>query len=108
MVMPLIPITPQPDGTFRATAMVEAGKSSAVVNRAWATFGSTWGASQVVLTALDDQGRVMPRGQLEAHVVNNRRVVLELPSGVVMLTVEGRSEPGAVPAAAVSELLRDT
>jgi hypothetical protein len=106
--MPLIPITPQPDGSFRATAMVEAGASSAVVHRAWATFGSTWGASQVVLTALDDQGRVMPRGVLEAHVVNNRRVVLELPSGVVMLTVEGRCEPGAIPAAAVSELLRDT
>ncbi|MBC8093799.1 MAG: hypothetical protein H7Y15_18050 [Pseudonocardia sp.] len=54
--MPPIPITPEPDGSFRATAMVEAGRSSAVVNRAW-------------------------------------------------VTVEGRCDPGAVPAAAVSELL---
>lgn len=88
--------------------MVEAGRASAVVNRAWVTVGSTWGDSQVALTALDDQGRVMPHGRLDAHVVNNRRVVLELPAGVVMLTVEGRCDPGAVPAVAVSELLCDS
>lgn len=105
--MPLIPITPEPGGAFRATAMVEAGRSSAVVVRSWVTFGSTWGGTQVAITALDDQGLVMPRGRLEAYVANNRRVVMELPSGVVMLTVEGRAEPGAIPAAAVSELLRD-
>jgi hypothetical protein len=106
--MPPIPITPLQDGSFRATAMAEAGRSSAVVDRAWVTFGSTWGAAQVAITALDDQGQVMPRGRLEARVVNNRRVVLELPSGVVMVTVEGRCDPGSIPAAAVSELLRDT
>lgn len=37
-----IPIAPHPDGSFRATAMVEAGRSSAVVKRSWVTFGSTW------------------------------------------------------------------
>lgn len=102
-----IPLTPHPDGSFRATVMAEAGRSSAVVTRAWVTFGSTWGGSHVLITALDDQGRVMQRGVLEADVPNNRRVVLELPSGVVMVTVEGRTEPGAIPAAGLSELLRD-
>lgn len=102
-----IHITPAPDGTFRATAMVEAGRTSAVVHRAWVTFGSTWGNSHVIITALDDAGRVMPRGQLESHVPNNRRVVLEVPSGAVMVTVEGRCDPGAVPAAGVAEIDRD-
>jgi hypothetical protein len=106
--MSIIPIAVQPDGSFRATAMVEAGRTSAVVSRAWVTFGSTWGASHVRITALDDAGRVMHRGELAADVANNRRVVLEVPSGTVMVTVEGRTDPGAVPAAAVSELLRDT
>ena len=103
-----VPITPQPDGSFRATVMAEAGRTSAVVARAWVTVGSTWGSSHVLVTALDDQGRVLDRGVLRADVPNNRRVVLELPSGVVMVTIEGRAEPGAVVAAAVSELLRDT
>lgn len=103
----VIPVVPQPDGTFRATAMVEAGRTSAVVGRAWVTFGSTWGASHVRITALDDSGRVPPRGELVADVPNNRRVVLEVPSGTVMVTIEGRTDPAAVPAAAVSEILRD-
>jgi hypothetical protein len=103
-----VPLTPQPDGSFRATVMAEAGSTSAVVARAWVTVGSTWGSSHVLVTALDDEGRVMDRGVLRADVPNNRRVVLELPSGVVMVTIEGRAEPGAVVAAAVSELLRDT
>lgn len=102
-----VPLAPQPDGSFRAAVMAEAGWTSAVVARAWVTFGSTWGASHVLITALDDQGRVMTGGVLQADVPTNRRVVLELPSGVVMVTVEGRTDPGAVPAAAVSELLRD-
>lgn len=102
-----IPITPRPDGSFRATAMVEAGRSSAVVERSWVTFGSTWGGSHVLITALDDNGHVMPRGVLEADVPTNRRVVLEMPSGAVMVTVEGRTDPGAVPAAGVSEIWRD-
>jgi hypothetical protein len=103
----LIPVVPQPDGSFRATAMVETGSTSAVVGRAWVTFGSTWGNSHVRIAALDDAGRVMPRGELVAEVPNNRRVVLEVPSGAVMVTIEGRTDPGAVPAAAVSEILRD-
>ncbi|MEJ3653510.1 hypothetical protein WEH80_11050 [Actinomycetes bacterium KLBMP 9759] len=102
-----IAITPGPDGSFRSTAMVETGRSSLVVRRAWVTFGSTWGGSQVLISALDDAGRVMHQGVLDAHVQNNRRVVLELPSGAVMVTVEGRCDPGAVPAAGLSELLRD-
>jgi hypothetical protein len=102
-----IPVVPQPDGSFRATAMVEAGRASAVVARAWVTFGTTWGASHVLITALDDQGRVMDRGVLRADVPNNRRVVLEVPSGTVMVTIEGRADPGAVVAAAVSQIARD-
>lgn len=102
-----IPIAPHPDGSFRVAAMVEAGHSSAVVKRSWVTFGSTWGASEVLITALDDHGNAMPRGVLRAEVPNNRRVVLEMPSGAVMVTVEGRTDPGAVPAAGVSEIWRD-
>jgi hypothetical protein len=102
-----VPLTPHPDGTFRATVMAEAGRTSAVVGRAWVTFGSTWGASHVLITALDDHGRVMDRGVLRADVPNNRRVVLEVPSGAVMVTIEGRADPGAVPAAGLLEILRD-
>ena len=102
-----IPLHVHPDGTFRATVMAEAGRTSAVVKHAWVTFGSTWGSSTVVITALDDRGAVMRDGRLEARVENNRRVVLKLPSGVVMATVEGRSDPGAVPAAGVAEIDRD-
>lgn len=40
-----VPLTPQPDGSFRATVMAEAGRTSAVVARAWVTVGSTWGGS---------------------------------------------------------------
>jgi hypothetical protein len=105
--MSIIPVPVGPDGSFRTTAMVEAGQTSAVVARAWVTFGSTWGASRVRIASLDDAGRVMPRGELVAEVANNRRVVLEVPSGTVMVTIEGRTDPGAVPAAAVSEILRD-
>lgn len=61
----------------------------------------------MLITALDDQGVVMPRGVLRADVPNNRRVVLEMPSGTVMVTLEGRTDPGAVPAAGVSEIWRD-
>ena len=102
-----IPVVPQPDGAFRASAMVEAGHVSAVVARAWVTVGSTWGASHVLITALDDQGRVLDRGVLRADVPNNRRVVLEAPSGTVMVTIEGRADPGALVAAAMSQIVRD-
>ncbi|WP_435694002.1 hypothetical protein, partial [Streptosporangium nondiastaticum] len=47
-----IPISVQPDGTFRATLMCESGGGSQVVAQAWLDIGSTWGASGFRVTAL--------------------------------------------------------
>ncbi len=100
-----IAITPAADGTFRSTAMAEAGASSAVVARAWLTVGTTFGGAHVKITALDTNGNAMgPTGMLETDLANNRRAVLELPSGVVMVTVEGRAAAGVVVAAALVNL----
>ena len=104
---PLAPlvITPGADGTFRTTAMAEAGASSLVVSRVWLTVGSTFGSAHVKVTALDSNGLAMgPTGVLETDLANNKRAVLELPSGVVMVTVEGRANGGAVVAASLVAL----
>jgi N-acetylmuramoyl-L-alanine amidase len=98
-------ITPGPDGSFRTTAMAEAGASSLVVSRIWLTVGSTFGSARVKVTALDSNGLAMgPAGTLETDLANNKRAVLELPSGVVMVTVEGTARAGAVVAASLVSL----
>lgn len=103
-VAPLV-ISPGADGTFRTTAMAEAGASSLVVARTWLTVGSTFGGAHVKVTALDTNGNAMgPAGMLETDLANNRRAVLELPSGVVMVTVEGTAQGGAVVAASLVSL----
>jgi N-acetylmuramoyl-L-alanine amidase len=101
-------ITPGPDGSFRTTAMAEAGASSLVVARSWVTVGSTFGTARVKVTALDNNGNAMgPGGMLETDLANNRRAVLELPSGVVMVTVEGKANgPGVVVAASMVNLAK--
>ncbi len=98
-------ITPGPDGSFRTTAMAEAGASSLVVSRVWLTVGSTFGSAHVKVTALDSNGLAMgPAGTLETDLANNKRAVLELPSGVVMVTVEGKANGGSVVAASLVSL----
>lgn len=99
-------ITPGPDGSFRTTAMAEAGASSLVVSRIWLTVGSTFGSAHVKITALDNNGNPMgPAGTLETDLANNKRAVMELPSGVVMATIEGRvNGTGVVVAASLVSL----
>ncbi len=98
-------ITPGPDGSFRTTAMAEAGASSLVVSRVWLTVGSTFGGAHVKVTALDSNGLAMgPAGVLETDLASNKRAVLELPSGVVMVTVEGKANGAAVVAASLVSL----
>ena len=101
--MTAIPLSVQPDGTFRAAVMAETGSASEVVAKAWITVGSTWGDTQFVVTALDANGQVMP-GQQKGTVGNNQRGVTPLPDGCVMATIEGRATTGAVPAAALINL----
>lgn len=97
-----IPITVNPDGTFRTTVCVEAGTSSLVVDRAFITFGSAWGATDFRVCALDTNGSVMgPAGQKVVTVPNNHRDYLEIPSGAVLATIEGTAPAGARPAAAL-------
>jgi GH25 family lysozyme M1 (1,4-beta-N-acetylmuramidase) len=95
-----IPLNVTPEGNFRATVMAEAGSSSAVIAKAWITLGSTWGDTSFTVTALDNQGRVMPGG-LRGTVRNNRQTGVPVPDGCVMATIEGRTTTGAVPAAAL-------
>lgn len=95
----LIDIRPGADGTFRHAAMAEAGSSSQVVERAWITYGSTWGATRFTITSLKADGTVMGPPHTK-DVANNRSGSVELPDGVHMVTVEGKAS-GSVPAAAL-------
>lgn len=100
-----VPINIRSDGTFAETVMVEAGASSAVVAKAWITYGSTFGTSHFKISALDGAGHVMGT-QLENDVANNRRgPVMAVPDGAVMATIEGRLiDKGARPGAALITL----
>lgn len=95
-----IPITPNTDGTFRASVMAEAGSSSAVVAAAWITYGSTWGDSTFTITTLDTTGKVLSRTQGQ-KVPNNTTGFVQVPSGCALATIEGSCAPGAVPVAAL-------
>lgn len=102
-----IPITVGPDGFFRATVMAEAGASSLTVERAWITFGSTWGGSSFRVCALGSDGTILPGGELRLDVADNHRGVIELPDGVVMATLEGHVDKvTTIPAAALVQLPR--
>lgn len=100
--MSFIPVPCAADGTFKVTVPVEAGVSSAVVARAWISVGSAWGPTDFIISALNDKGSVMgPAAQVKTTVANNRRQVLEIPSGAVLATIEGKASPGAVPGASL-------
>jgi D-alanyl-D-alanine carboxypeptidase len=100
----VIPITVAADNTFRSSVMAEAGGDSIVVARAWITVGSTWGNSSFTITALDGGGRVLLQQRFD--VPNNNTRVVELPGGSKLATVEGRTDPKAIPAAALVSLNR--
>ena len=100
----VIPITIAADNTFRSTVMAEAGGDSIVVARAWVTLGSTWGNTTFTITALDGGGR--PMLQQRFDVPNNNTRVVELPGGCKLATVEGKTDPRAIPAAALISLHR--
>lgn len=91
------------DGTFRTTVMAEAGSSSQIVDRAWITFGATFsGGAFFRVCALGADGLVMANGEKAIQLDDNKRDVLELPSGVVMATVEGHvGGPATIPAASL-------
>lgn len=101
-IMNLIPLPVAANGTFRAAVMAEAGQSSAVIDAAWLTWGSTFGATQFIVSCLDAAGNVIPSGRREGKIANNHRDVMQVPSGTVMATVEGNViDGGALPAAAL-------
>ncbi len=94
-----IPINPGADGTFRSTVMAETGDVSIVVARSFITIGSTWGGSTFTVTAIDRLARVML--QRGFTIGSNGSAYLELPNGCALATVEGKANPGAIPAAAL-------
>jgi hypothetical protein len=94
----VIEIRPGADGTFRHTVMAEAGSSSQTVAKAWITYGSAWGVTRFTITPLKADGTAM--GQNTQDVANNKSGWFELPDGVHMVTIEGKSS-GSVPAAAL-------
>lgn len=101
---PMSPITLPlaADGTFRVALSVEAGNSSAVVARAWISFGSCWGSTKFVVSLLGSDGKVMgPAAEKSKTVENNMRDYIEVPSGAVLATIEGVATAGAVPTAAL-------
>ncbi|HEY0816016.1 MAG TPA: M15 family metallopeptidase [Pseudonocardia sp.] len=100
----VIPINLGSDGTFRSAVMAEAGGDSIVVARAWITVASTWGRTAYTVTALDGVGR--PMTQQRFDVPNNATRVMELPSGCKLVTLEGKADPNAIPAAALISLNR--
>lgn len=103
---PVAPIsfTLAPDRTFRSAVMAEAGGDSLVVARAWVTLGSTWGNTSFTVTALDGAGR--PLAQQRFDVPNNSTRVIELPGGSKLATIEGKTDPSAIPVAALISLNR--
>lgn len=101
---PMSPITIPlaADGTFKVAVSVEAGNSSAVVARAWISFGSCWGSTKFTVAALGSDGKVMgPTAEKSKTVENNMRDYIEVPSGAVLATIEGIASAGAVPTAAL-------
>lgn len=97
-----------PDGSFRRLIQAEAGSSSTVVARAWLSFGAAFSAGNTAefdIYALDDAGSVMgPHAEWHRTVENNRRGWVELPSGVVQVTIAGTVPKGGEVSAALVTL----
>jgi hypothetical protein len=101
-----IPIPVRPDRGYRAVCMAEAGAGSCVGGRTWITIGSTWGWTDVVITALSHDGRALAQyrgpGDAPIRVLNNQQYAQELPPGTRIVTLEGAVEtPATLPAAAL-------
>jgi len=104
--MAFVPIRVAADGTFYESFPVEAGTSSTVIDRAFITWGSAWGGTHFKVSCLDTNGGVMA-GQKSGDIANNRRDWLEIPSGAVLATVEGKvASMGARPSAALVSKIR--
>lgn len=100
--LPLVPIATQPKGEpvahipvnvtterdFRTAFMAEAGTSSAVVEQAWITLGSTWGNTTMTVATLDPNGKILSYKE-DVIVRNNTKVTVDVPSGTAIATVEG-------------------
>jgi hypothetical protein len=84
--MVLIPIRVDTDGYFHEAAMIEVG--SEFGGRGAITLASTWGASQVTVTALNHQGTVLQQWR-ELDIANNGFWAHELADGTRIVTVEG-------------------
>lgn len=96
----------KPDGTFRRLIQAEAGVTSAAFARAFVTFGAAYLTADVSavfdIVALDDAGSAMgPKTEWHGTVTNNRRHYLELPSGVVQVTISGAVPVGGEVSAAL-------
>jgi hypothetical protein len=81
--------------------MAEAGSASVVVERAWITYGSTWGDSLFTITTLAPDGRVI-RQWRDVVVPNNTKGFVDVPDGCAMATIEGTTQHAdTLPAAAL-------
>lgn len=101
-----IPVNVATERTFRVAFMAEAGTSSAVVEQAWITLGSTWGNSTMAITTLDPSGKVLSHKE-DVIVRNNTKTTVDVPSGTAIATVEGVVEhPTTVPVIALISKMR--
>lgn len=104
-------IRPDSTGRFRCAVKAEVGGAGVGYTKAWVTLGSTWGATDFIVTALSANGRAIwqwaksgaPGQPPEAfRVENNAHWSAELPTGTCTVTVEGTVVgEGVVPCAAV-------
>lgn len=91
-----IELNVNPDGTFRETVMVEAGASSAVIARAWLTWGTGYKPAHFDVHCLGSDGKVMgAAAEKHKDLKVNERDYLEVPSGAVMATIAGTVTAGA-------------
>lgn len=96
--MATIPLVVGGDKKFRATVMAET--ETKVAKLSTLTFGSTWGDTDFVITALAD-GKVIDQQQ-QRTVKNNASDWWDVPKGARLVTIEGTvSGDGTIPAAAL-------
>jgi D-alanyl-D-alanine carboxypeptidase len=111
--MAIIPIRVDTAGRFHETAMVEAGGSSAYGEQAAITVGSTWGWTNLSVTALNNLAT--PLFQWPVQLADNGFWAAQLPDDTRIVTIEGAvqfpadvaggdgsiSQPATRPAAAI-------